>query len=331
MNVHIERLITKTNEMANTVVEAAPRIAIGVTIFIVFIIASRFVKKSFFSILSRNREHANLAHVLSRLSSVLIVVIGFLVASGVIFPSVTPADLLGLLGIGGVAIGFAFKDIFQNFLAGILILVLRTFKIGDQIEVDGIEGTVEDIEIRATIIKTYDNRRVIIPNADIFSSKVIINTAYDKRRISAIIGIGFGDDIVKAKQVILEAVNKIEGILQEPPPYVLVTNYGGSSVDLELRFWLTPPRRRDVLDMTDAVLEVLKPALFGAGIDIPFPTQQILFHDQTESTDGHRKSQREGWPTAGNDPGPREFKIPGSSSGTVGTRGESETSSAGVQ
>jgi small conductance mechanosensitive channel len=140
---------------------------------------------------------------------------------------------------------------------------------------------------------------VIIPNSSLFTNKVTVNTAYDKRRISILIGIGYADDTILAKKVILGAISKIEGILTDPAPYFLITNYGGSSVDLEIRFWLSPPRRLDVLQMRDAVLQVLKPALSDAGIDLPFPTQQILFHDQTEQSDGDRKNQREGWPSRG--------------------------------
>lgn len=220
-------------------------------------------------------------------------------ASSIVFPSITPANLFSLLGVGGVAIGFAFKDIFQNFLAGILILLMQSFKIGDQIEIGDVEGTVEDIEIRATIIRTFENRKIIIPNSTIFSSKVTVNTAYEKRRISILIGIGYSDDISLAKKVISQKLVEIDGILKDPEPYILVVNYNQSTVDLEIRFWITSPKRRDILDIKDNVLESLKPVLTNAGIDIPFPTQVVLFHDQTEDTDGNRRLQREGWPSLG--------------------------------
>ena len=106
-----------------------------------------------------------------------------------------------MLGIGGVAIGFAFRDILQNALAGILILLTRPFRIGDQVVAGGYEGTVEDIQVRATTIRTYDNRRAVIPNTALFTDKVLVNTAFDKRRLSVRVGIGNGDDIAEAKRV----------------------------------------------------------------------------------------------------------------------------------
>lgn len=307
---YTERVFTKLNSMRDLAAEMTPNVIIALIFLIFIFLMSKLVKKSIASIMGKSAAYTNLAKVLARVASIIINMLGVLIASGIIFPSVTPANLFSLLGVGGVAIGFAFKDIFQNFLSGILILLLQSFKIGDQIEVDGVEGTVEDIEIRATVIRTYDNRKVIIPNSNLFTNKVTINTAYDKRRISVFIGIGYGDDISQAKQVILDTVSKIDGILKDPSPYVLVINYGGSSVDLEIRFWLSPPRRLDILQMQDAVMEALKPALFQAGIDLPFPTQQILFHDQTEETDGDRKTQREGYPSRGEkDPKSRFHKL----------------------
>ncbi|WP_229755789.1 mechanosensitive ion channel family protein, partial [Deinococcus soli (ex Cha et al. 2016)] len=104
--------------------------------------------------------------------------LGVLVALTVVFPTLTAASLFGALGVRGVAIGFAFKDIFQNLLAGLLILITRPFRIGDQIVSGEHEGTVEDIQVRATLLHTYDNRRVVIPNSELYTNRVIVNTAY---------------------------------------------------------------------------------------------------------------------------------------------------------
>src|ERR1700726_2820032 len=108
--------------------------------------------------------------------------VGLLVGLSVVAPSFQASDLIKVLGIGSVAIGFAFQNILQNFLAGLLLLWSEPFRVGDEIKLDPYEGTVEDIQPRATIIKTYDQRRVVIPNADLFTHSVIVNTAFDTRR-----------------------------------------------------------------------------------------------------------------------------------------------------
>ncbi|HEY9599466.1 MAG TPA: mechanosensitive ion channel family protein, partial [Cyanophyceae cyanobacterium] len=211
-------------------------------------------------------------------------------------------------GISGVAIGFAFRDILQNFLAGILILLTEPFQINDQIVFKTIEGTVEAIQTRATTIRTYDGRRVVIPNSELFTNSVTVNTAFESRRLEYDVGIGYGDNIDRAKELILEAMASVDSVLKEPPPEALVMELAPSTVNIRARWWISPPRRADALDARDKVLTAIKKKLTANGIDLPFPTQQILFHDQTEETDGDRSCQREGWPSGqGNVPKPRSI------------------------
>ena len=216
--------------------------------------------------------------------------------------------MVQLLGVSGVAVGFAFRDILQNFLAGILILITEPFVINDQIVFKDFEGTVEHIQTRATTIKTYDGRRIVIPNAELFTNSVTVNTAFDRRRLEYDIGIGYGDDIAEAKRIILDVLRNTQDVLQDPPPEALVVKLAGSTIDIRARWWINPPRRADALDTQDKILTELNNKLVAAGIDLPFPTQQILFHDQTEETDGDRTRQREGWPaTKGNNPQSRSI------------------------
>jgi small-conductance mechanosensitive channel len=212
------------------------------------------------------------------------------------------------LGLSSVAIGFAFRDILQNFLAGILLLLSEPFRIGDQIVIGDFEGTVESIQTRATFIKTYDGRRVVIPNANLFTNSVTVNTANDKRRLQYDIGIGYGDDIARAKRILLDTVREIPEVLDDPAPDALVVKLADSSINIRLRWWVQPPRQFDILNSQDVVLEKVADALLSEGFDLPFPTQQILFHDQTEESDGDRSRQREGWPKGKGDV-PRPARI----------------------
>ena len=254
------------------------------------------------------RKHLNVGLVLGRLAEGGIMLLGVLVALVIALPSFQPAQLIQLLGISGVAIGFAFRDILQNFLAGILILLTEPFQIEDQIVVGGYEGTVEEIQTRATTIKTYDGRRVVIPNSNLFTESVTVNTAFAKRRLQYDVGIGYGDDIAQAKRVILQALSGAHGVLHDPPPEVLVVGLADFNVTIRARWWIDPPRRTDVMGSTDDALHAIKDALTEAGIDLPFPTRQILFHDQTEESDGDRGRQREGWPAGrGGAPKPRSI------------------------
>jgi small-conductance mechanosensitive channel len=172
---------------------------------------------------------------------------------------------------------------------------------------------VEDIQARATLIKTYDGRRVVIPNSDLFTQKVMVNTAFPKRRVKYDIGIGYGDDIDRAKELVLQAVAESDKAMKDPGPEVLVADLASYAVTLRVRFWIEPADQRHYVLALDQVLLNVKKRLTEAGIDLPYPTQQILFHDQTEDIDGNRLRQREGWPAGQSEvPAPRQAANVGS-------------------
>ena len=278
-----------------------PGLAIALVLFGIGLLVARGVRAAVRRAAELRDASPGSAAVLGRIAGGVTVLVSFLVAASVAFPSVSAADLFNLLGIGGVAIGFAFRDVLQNLLAGILILLTRPFVIGDQIRAGSFEGTVEDVWVRATVLRTYDNQRILIPNATLFVDKITIITAHDKRRLAFPLTIGNGDDIKEARRVIVEALRGTDGVLADRSPEALVTGLGAAGVDMTARFWIDPPRRRDAVDALDYAISNVKEALTAAGIDLPYPTSQVLLHDQTEAADGDRTRQREGWP-AGKSP-----------------------------
>jgi small conductance mechanosensitive channel len=308
MNAEISTAWDKIQSMINGFIALLPNIVLGLIVFIFFLFVASKIK-ALVKRLTRNRRSArNLGLVLGRLAQGMTILIGLFIALSIVIPSLKAGDLVQLLGISGVAIGFAFRDILQNFLAGILILLTEPFQIDDQIVFKGFEGTVENIETRATTIRTYDGRRIVIPNSELFTNSVTVNTAFDNRRLEYDVGIGYGDDIDQAKQLMLDAMHSVNEVLKDPAPDVLVMELAGSSVNIRVRWWVHPPRRADNLISRDKVITAIKKKLVANGIDLPFPTQQILFHDQTEETDGDRSRQREGWPSGkGEVPKPRRI------------------------
>jgi len=301
----------KIQAMTNSLIALLPNMVLALIVFAIFWFAARALKLLVRRLTRRHRQARNLGLVLGRLSQGVVILVGLFVALSIVIPSFKVGDLVQLLGISGVAIGFAFRDILQNFLAGILILLTEPFQIDDQIVFKSFEGTVEEIQTRATTIRTYDGRRVVIPNSELFTNSVTVNTTWENRRMEYDVGIGYGDDIDRAKQLIMEAIANLEDVLKEPSPDVLVMELAESTVNIRVRWWISPPRRADALDTRDKVLTAIKNKLTANGIDLPFPTQQILFHDQTEETDGNRSRQREGWP-AGNKEVPNSRSISGS-------------------
>ncbi len=310
MEIDFSLVREQLETMLNAFFQALPNAVAGIVLFIIFYYLAKGISTLVGRVVAVRRSSANLGLVLGRLTNAAILIFGFLVALLLVFPSFSMGQLIQLLGIGGIGASIAFRDIFEDFFAGILLLASEPFRIGDQIVVEGFEGTIEEIQTRATFIRTYDNRRVVIPNATLLTHAIVVNTAHSHRRVEYDVGIGYSDDVARATAVILEAVDTIPGILKEPPPEVLVRELADFNVVLRIRWWIAPPRRYDALDTRDKILTVIKEQLKKAGIDLPFPTQQILFHDQTEITDGDRRLQREGWP-AGPGAVPRPYRIAG--------------------
>lgn len=304
MNAEIAIAYQRLHALGTSAMRLLPNVVIALLVFLLFLLAASIVRK-LVQRFNAKKYHHNLVLVLGRMTQWGIGMLGLLLAITIAFPSFTPANLVSALGITGIAIGFAFKDIFENFLAGILILLTEPFRMGDQIVFGNFEGTIEQIETRATKMRTYDGRLVVIPNADLYKGSFIVNTAYPERRLQYDVVIGNGDDIATAKRVMLEAMRAVQGVEAEPAPDALVVDYADAGVRIRIRWWIKPPRRADALDLQDKVLERVKAALTEQGIDLPFPTHQVLFHDQTEATDGDRRRQREGWPAGKGDvPGP---------------------------
>ena len=245
--------------------------------------------------ISTARQRPDLGALLGSLARGVVLGMALLFAAAIVFPSVHPGDIFATLGLGSVAIGFAFKDILQNLLAGLLLVIRRPYQRGDQIVVKGYEGTVEQIESRATFLKTYDGLRVIIPNSDVYTSPVVVKTAYDTHRDELVVGIGYGDNPAEAVKYFLAAVSAVEGVASEPAVEVIPWELSDFTVNLKVRWWGSSPRIDQVVLKGRVIMAVAKAAK-EHGVDLPFPTSVVLLHDQTEEVDGDRTQQREGWP-----------------------------------
>lgn len=196
---------------------------------------------------------------------------------------VTALDVLGLdpqavatgLGLTGIAIGFALKDVVSNFVSGLLIMMMRSFAIGDQIIVGNTEGTVEDIEVRVTRIRTYDGRLVLVPNAEVFSSRVVNNTASPLRRAAIVILLDYQQDLARAMEVITGAMRASPDVASHPAPTVHLCEFTGQNLCLEARYW-SDGRRPDFTNTTSEVRTAILQALKAAGVGLPNPDLRTI-------------------------------------------------------
>lgn len=273
--------------MGKAVLARLPHMLIALLVVLVFMLVSRIAKRALLSARERTRMSSGLAHLLSRLIGALITILGLSVAAVIVFPTFKPGDLIAGLGIYSVAIGFAFKDILQNFFAGILLLWRQPFREGDEIRTGAFEGVVEEINVRSTRIKTYDGERVVVPNGDVYTNAIVVRTAFKERRMRFTVGIGYPFSIERAREVILGALAGLEGVHKEPEPLVYVSELAPSSVNFTVYFWVDSAQA-SALRVSDAVATGVKLALDAAQIDMPFPHTVVLFHDVSGTRPGER-------------------------------------------
>jgi small conductance mechanosensitive channel len=268
-----------------------PYLILGGLVFVLFLVGARLIKRILIMAGRRTRLDLTLADLLGRLASAFTIILGLFVAAVVIFPTFNPGDLIAGLGITSVAIGFAFKDVLQNFFAGILILWRRPFVAGDEIKVGSYEGTVEEITTRSTRVRTYDGERAVLPNGDVYTNAVLVRTAYNNRRVRLSVGIGYQDSIERARSVIRDVLQKTEGVLHEPAPSVFVAELAPSSVSMNVFFWTTS-RQANVLSVSDSAMTGIKLALDEAGIEIPYPHTVVLNQPSATPGDGTSPQNR---------------------------------------
>lgn len=259
--------------------EALPDLAIAMVVLAVFWGLSRLVRLAAGKAAQHWDIDPSIKNLITTTGSAVTIAVGLFSAAAVLFPGLSAGDLVGVLGLSSVAIGFAFKDIFQNFLAGILILSRRPFKIGDFIQTNDFEGFVEDISFRSTIMRTLEGYEIVIPNASIFTNPMEVQTARDQVRTTFTTGIGYGEDIEEAREILLETVKGVDGVINEPAPQVLLAAHDSSSINFDIRYWTSsqPGDRRLVFDR---VATATKYALDKAGIDIPFPQRVLHMADR---------------------------------------------------
>lgn len=262
-----EEAITSARDLIDAIAEAVPRLGVAAVVIVVGFVVARIVRWITRRAL-QGAHPTSFSRVMSKLSGWVVVFLVLLAAAAIAFPSVQPVDLLAGLGFFSVAIGFAFKDILENTLSGVLLLFRQPFRIGDQIEVESRTGTVEAITIRETRMTTFDGQLIVIPNRDVYKSVIRVQTHYDTRRLSFVVGIAYENDAGDATRVIVEALREVDGVAPSPPAEALVVELGVSTVDIEARFWCRPTQHESLL-VLDRAIKAVKVALESAGIEMP--------------------------------------------------------------
>ena len=267
---YIETLRAQLESMGKGFVETLPSLAIALFVILITWIVARFAVKIADLLVGRTEIRASLKTLFDTAVRLAIWIIGLFIAAVIVMPDLTLASLLAGLGIGAVAIGFAFQDIFENFFAGILIMLREKMRIGDVIECEGITGKVEHITLRETHVRKLSGELTVVPNSILFKNPVEIFTDVDQRRHDVVIGVSYDTNLDHAATVIRRAVEGVDDVLASKGIDIFAQEFNSSSVDFLVRWWAGSTPRAG-WESKDKVVRAIKAALDDAGIEIPFP------------------------------------------------------------
>lgn len=272
-----QKTLTRTiTTIVHNFIEHLPYLVVGLTIILFSWIVAKIVG-IIVSKVTRNLR-MSLSELFVRLSRIAVWAIGLLLAAMVVFPGLTPAKALGGLGLASIAIGFAFKEIFENFFAGVLLLWKYPFEKGDFIECQSILGKVEDISVRMTTIRKTNGELVVVPNSFLFKNAVNVLTDNDIRRITVMTGVAYSEDADRAVELLEKAVSKCKTVDNREAVQIFLNGFGDSSIDIEVTWW-TGPTPFDHRRSRSEVVSTIKRTLDTAGIEIPFPYRTMTFKE----------------------------------------------------
>ncbi|MEN8201186.1 MAG: mechanosensitive ion channel domain-containing protein [Bacteroidota bacterium] len=251
------------------------KFVLAVVVLILGLIVIRWITKALVKYMKRRNVNESLIPFLKSIASILLKVM--LIISVMSMVGIQMTSFIAVLGAAGLAVGLALQGTLQNFAGGVMILLFKPYQVGDFIEAQGYLGLVKEIQIFTTILVTPDNQKVIIPNSPLATNALTNITALPTRRIDFSFGIGYGDNIDKAREILLKMVEKDDRILKdENPPEVMVEALADSSVNLKLRVWM---KTEDYWGVFFDYTEATKKQFDAAGISIPFPQQDVHLYN----------------------------------------------------
>lgn len=270
-------VLNKLETWLKTILEMLPNFVIAVLILILFWIIAKVLRKITGKLLARTSASDSLINLGSTTIYFLVLVAGTFVALSILHLDKTVTSLLAGVGVIGLALGFAFQDIIANFVSGILIAIRKPLRIGHQVDTNGYSGVVQEVNLRSTIIRTFQGQDVIIPNKDIFQNPLTNYARYPKRRIDLEVGVSYGDDLKKVMEIAINAIKNINLLDQTEEVELYYSEFGASSINFVVMYWVDQHTQARFLEARSEGVMKIKQAFDDNGITIPFPIRTLDF------------------------------------------------------
>lgn len=272
-----EEVMSKLQSWLDTLLSMLPEMVMALLVLIIFFFIGKIVRKACHKILSRATMNKTVIDLLETIAGIFVVGIGVFIALGVLDLDGAVTSLLAGAGIVGLALGFAFQDIASNFISGIILTIRHPFGIGDIIETKDIYGTVRKLNLRNTILETPQGQIVYIPNKIVFENPLTNYTAEGQRRIDLACGVSYGDDLKKARKLAIEAIEELDGYNSDRDILFFYEEFGGSSINFKVCFWVNFRTNPDFLDMRSEAMIAISEKFDEHDIMIPFPIRTLDF------------------------------------------------------
>jgi small conductance mechanosensitive channel len=258
-------------------VRMLPEILAALVVLLLFLVLGAVVRRVVRSVMDRTTDHGPVKSLVSTAAYVAVLAVGLFLALGVMNLDKTVTSLLAGVGVVGLALGFAFQDIAENFIAGVLISVRRPFTDGDLIESNDFMGTVEEVDLRATLLRMPQGHLVRVPNGDVYGNPLTNYSQAKARRVDLSCGVSYGDDLEKARRVAMEAMEGVEGRDPDREVDFWYEEFGGSSINFKVVFWLVDSAQSTWLHARSDAMIRLKKAFDENDVGIPFSTVTLDF------------------------------------------------------
>ena len=255
------------------------KVVAAIAIFIVGRWVARAVRNFVKRLMERSKVDDTLISFVGNLTYVLL--LAFVIIAALNQLGIQTTSFIAIIGAAGLAIGLALQGSLANFAAGVLLIIFRPFKAGDFVEAAGVAGTVEEIQIFTSQLKTPDNKTIIIPNAKLTGDNITNYSAKDTRRVDMVFGVGYGDDLQKVRQILEDILAKEDRVLQDPAPTIGVVELADNSVNFVCRPWV---QTADYWAVYYDITETVKKRFDAEGVSIPFPQRDVHVYEQKEET-----------------------------------------------
>ncbi len=263
--------------LKTTGLDFAINLATAIAIFFVGRIIVRLLTRGMRKVMEQQDVDKTLVSFASNLVGMVLLI--FVIIAAVSALGIQTTSFIAVLGAAGLAIGLALQGSLSNFASGVLIVLFRPYKVGDWIEAAGVSGSVEEVQILTTVLKTGDNKQVIVPNSQVMDSIITNYSANDKRRVDMIVGVSYEDDLDKVRETLEELVAADDRILDDPPCTIAVSELADSSVNFVVRPWAATADYSGVkFDLTEAI----KKRFDNDGISFPFPQQDVHLYQASD-------------------------------------------------